>query len=339
MIRVAMLSKWHVHASDYAREAIAHPDIEIKVVWDEEPERGRQWASELGVPFEEDLNTVLSNPAIDAVIIDTPTNMHKQVMLEAAKHKKHIFSEKVLAFTTKDCDEVFSAVDENEVHLMLSLKRLTDDYYLFAEEALNKGLLGKLNLVRCRLAHTGALPLEGKPFGKLPPYFFDPELCGGGALMDLGAHPIYLTNRLAGEPRGVYARLEANLGHKVDDNSAVLVDYSSGVLGIMEAGFGSNDSFRLELHGTDGQIIIEKGSLKIKSIHINDNQWTTPTELPAKLPSAIEQWVKQISEGIEPTITREDMWRLTQINEAALVSQSEGRRVVLSDRLVFSQID
>ncbi len=329
MMNVAMLSRWHVHANDYAREAMAHPDIEIKMVWDEEPERGRQWASELGVQFEEDLSAVLSNPNIDGVIIDTPTHMHKQVMLEAAKHKKHIFSEKVLAFTTKECDEIFSAVDENKVHLMLSLKRLNDDYYLYAEKAVKGGLLGRVNLVRCRLAHTMGLPLEGKPYGKLPPYFFNPELCGGGALMDLGAHPIYLTNRFAGVPKGVYARLEATLGHKVDDNSAVLVDYSSGVLGIIEAGFSSNDSFRLELHGTDGQIIIEKGGLKIKSIHVQDGQWTTPTELPAKLPSAMEQWVKQIKDGTEPAITREDMWSLTQINEAALVSHREGRRVEL----------
>ncbi|MBY0145032.1 Gfo/Idh/MocA family protein [Neobacillus niacini] len=330
MIKVAMLSRWHVHANDYAREALANPDIEIAVVWDEEPERGRQWASELGVPFEENLSAVLSNPDIDGVIIDTPTFMHKQVMLEAAKHKKHIFSEKVLAFTTNDCDEIFSAVDENGVHLMLSLKRLNDDYYLYAEKAVKEGLLGRINSVRCRLAHGMGLPLEGKPYGKLPPYFFDPKVCGGGALMDLGAHPIYLTNRLAGKPKGVYARLESTLGHEVDDNSAVLVDYSSGVLGIIEAGFSSNDSFRLELHGTDGQIIIEKGGLKIKSIHVNDGQWFTPSELPAKLPSAMEQWVKQIQVASEPSITREDMWRLTQINEAALVSHAEGRRVELA---------
>jgi scyllo-inositol 2-dehydrogenase (NAD+) len=330
MIKVAMLSRWHVHANDYAREALANPDIEIAMVWDEEPERGRQWASELGVPFEENLSAVLSHPDIDGVIIDTPTYMHKQVMLEAAKHKKHIFSEKVLAFTTNDCDEIFSAVDENGVHLMLSLKRLNDDYYLYAEKAVKEGLLGRVNSVRCRLAHGMGLPLDGKPYGKLPPYFFDPKICGGGALMDLGAHPIYLTNRLAGEPQGVYARLESTLGHRVDDNSAVLVDYSSGVLGIIEAGFSSNDSFRLELHGTDGQIIIEKGGLKIKSIHVNDGQWTTPSELPAKLPSAMEQWVNQIKDGTKPTITREDMWRLTQINEAALVSHRESRRVELA---------
>ena len=35
MIRVAMLSFWHVHAKDYARQATEHPDTQIVAVWDE----------------------------------------------------------------------------------------------------------------------------------------------------------------------------------------------------------------------------------------------------------------------------------------------------------------
>ena len=329
MLSVAMLSKWHVHATDYAKEITDHPDLKIKIVWDEVPERGIEWASELGVPFEKDLDKILADSSIDAVVINTPTNLHKQVMVKSAKAKKHIFSEKVVAFTTEDCDEIFRAVDESDVHFMVSLKRLTDDYYIYAQEALDKGLLGKLNLVRCRLAHGGALPKEGKPYGKLPKHFFDPKQSGGGALIDLGAHPIYLTNRLAGKPKGVYARLDSTLGHTVDDNSVAVVDYSSGVLGIIEAGFVSNDSFLLELHGTEGIIMIEKGQVRIKSIYINDNQWTQPKDLPIKLPSTLDQWVKQIVEGYRPSITRDDMWRLTQINQAATLSHLKGRRIDL----------
>jgi hypothetical protein len=54
MIKVAMLSRWHVHANDYAKQAKEHPDLEISMVWDELPERGAAWAQELSVPFEAD---------------------------------------------------------------------------------------------------------------------------------------------------------------------------------------------------------------------------------------------------------------------------------------------
>jgi len=329
MLSVALLSKWHVHARDYAREAREHPEIEIRLVWDEVPERGRAWAEELGVPFEPQLEKVLADPLIDGVIITAPTSMHKEIMLQAAAHGKHIFSEKVLAFTTADCDEIFRAADEHQVHLMLALKRLCEPYYLYAQQALDQGLIGKLNLIRCRLVHAGGLPREGQPYGELPLHFYDPEQSGGGALIDLGAHPIYLVNRLAGPASGLYARLSRSIRAEVDDNSVVLLDYESGALGIIEAGFVSRNAFQLELHGTEGVLLIEKGSVRIKSRHLRGNEWAVPKELPEPLPSPMAQWVNQILRGDQPSITREDMRRLTLINQAAMRSQLEGCRVQL----------
>lgn len=139
MIRVALLSRWHVHANDYAREANEHPDIVIQAVWDEDKERGNQWAQELNVDFEENITTLLNRSDIDAVIVDTPTSMHTDVILEAAKAKKHIFSEKVLALTEEDCSLIFESVKENQVSLMLSLPRLNDPSYLYAQDALDQG--------------------------------------------------------------------------------------------------------------------------------------------------------------------------------------------------------
>ncbi len=211
--------------------------------------------------------------------------------------------------------------------LMLSLPRLNDDYYLFAQKMLDQGLLGKLTAVRCRVAHDGALPKEGQPHGWLPKHFFDMEQCGGGALIDLGAHPIYLTNRLAGPVASVSARLSHFFDYEVDDQSVVLVDYESGALGIIEAGFVSSGTFILELHGTEGVCMIEDRSVRFKSIHMNKNEWTIPEVLPVNLPTAMEQWVDQIENGTAPTITKKDMWRLTQVNEMAIRSESEGRRV------------
>ncbi len=77
----------------------------------------KHWANELGVPFEMDLEKVLSDYQIDGVIIDTPTNLHKEVIIKAIKYKKHIFSEKVLAFTTEDVDEILAAVEKNDIRL------------------------------------------------------------------------------------------------------------------------------------------------------------------------------------------------------------------------------
>lgn len=327
MINVAMLSKWHVHAEDYARQANENKNLAIKVVWDEKKDRGEKWAEKLGVPFEKDLEKVLTNPDIDAVIVDTPTNLHKEIIILAAKHKKHIFTEKVLAFTIQDCEEILSVVKENDVKLMVSLPRLTENYYLYAQEILDKGLLGRLTSIRCRLSHDGAVPVEGHPIGWLPEHFFNREECGGGALIDLGAHPIYLTNRLAGPAKAVIARLQQTLGYDVDDNAVALVEYESGALGTIETGFLSTGSpFQLELYGTEGSLLIEDNTIRLKSKQLG-REWITPEQLPEALPIAMEQWVNSIIGEKEVTITEVDIIGLTLINQAASLSHEQGRRV------------
>ena len=327
MINVALLSKWHVHADDYARQANANKHLQIKVVWDEHTERGIEWAQKLAVPFEQDLMKVLTDPEIDAVIVDTPTNLHKEIIMLAAANRKHIFTEKVLAFTVGDCEEIYKAVEKNNVRLMVSLPRLTENYYLYAQQVLDSGLLGKLTTVRCRLAHNGAVPTEGNPNGWLPKHFFNKEECGGGALIDLGAHPIYLTNRLGGPAKAVSARLQQQSGFDVDDNAAVIVEYENGALGIIETGFLSGGSpFQLELYGTEGTLLIEDSKIRIKSRKLNEG-WHTPEALPDQLPLPMEQWVNSIIGDKVPTITQTDIQGLTLINQAALRSHEQGRRV------------
>ncbi|OAS88463.1 MULTISPECIES: Gfo/Idh/MocA family protein [Metabacillus] len=331
MINVALLSKWHVHAVDYALQAEQNKNITIKAVWDENPERGKKWAQELGVRFEFDLLNVLKDAEIDAVIVDSPTNLHKEIISLAANHKKHVFTEKVLAFTNQDCEEIFSIIKENQVKLMVSLPRLTESYYLYAQDVLEKGLIGKLTSIRCRCAHNGAVSFEGNPNGWLPSHFFNKEECGGGALIDLGAHPIYLTNRLAGPVKAVTARLQQTLGYDVDDNAVVLVEYESGALGTIETSFLSNGSpFQLELYGTEGTLMIEDGKARLKS-NLLDGEWSIPNQLPKSHPMPLEQWVAAIIDNSEPTINENDIRNLTLINQAASLSNEIGQRVEISD--------
>lgn len=327
LIKVALLSRWHVHANDYANSAKENPNVSIELIWDEERERGEEWAKELNVPFEADIDKVLANPDIDAVIISTPTNLHKDIIVAAAKNKKHIFTEKVLAFNVKDCEDIYQAVEENNVKLMLSLPRLTENYYLYAQEALDSGKLGTLTTIRCRLAHNGGVGQNGAKTGWLPERFFNKEQAGGGSLMDLGAHPIYLTNRLAGPAKAVQAQLQQSKVFDVDDNAAVLVEYESGAMGIIESGFTSFGSpFQLELYGTEGVLLIEEGNVRIQSSHLNERGWQTP-ELPEALPMPMQQWTSSILEGTTPSITKEDVLALTAINEKAAQSQAEGKKI------------
>nr|WP_309299820.1 Gfo/Idh/MocA family oxidoreductase [Priestia megaterium] len=334
IIQIALLSRWHVHADDYAREAKDNKALNIQMVWDEDTARGEQWARELGVPFEADLDCVCANPSIDAVIVTTPTHRHKEILIKAAKHKKHIFTEKVLALTVKDCEAILEAVKEQGVEVMLSLPRLVEKEFLYAEKALEQGWLGKLSMIRCRLAHNGGVIYEGEDRGWLPERFFRKEQTGGGALIDLGAHPIYLMNRLAGKAEALYARLQQQESDQVDDTAVVTVEYTSGALGVIETSFLSHGSpFQLELYGTEGTLLAEEGEVKIKSMHVNENNWTLMDEPMTDKPRPLEQWLQAIKEQKQPSITKDDFIKLTLINEASVRSHQEGRRIIINKML------
>ncbi len=293
MIKVAILSFWHVHAKDYARDADEHPDTQIVAIWDEIPERGRQEAANRGVTFYESLEELLANPDIHGVIVVTPTNKHRDVMVAAANAGKHIFTEKVVATTLKETNDILATVEQNKVKLTVSLPRLNMGSTLAVQGVLEQGLLGELTLVRVRLSHNGATA------GWLPDHFFNLEQCGGGAMIDLGCHPMYLTRLFMGLPESVSAHYGYVQGTEVEDNAVTILNYKNGGKGVVEAGFvNAHSPYTIEIHGTEGSLLYGTPDNKLlvrsnKSPAFSEG-WTEITELPANRVTAFQQWVSHI---------------------------------------------
>lgn len=336
MIRVAMLSFWHVHAKDYARQAVEHPDTEIVALWDELPERGRKESEERGVRFYEDLNELLAQPDIDGVIVDTPTNIHRDVIVAAAKAGKHIFTEKVVATTIKECNEIIAAVEAAGVKLTVSLPRLNFNYTLKIQELIDQGLLGELTLVRSRLSHNGALPSERGPHGWLPPHFYNQEQCGGGAMIDLGCHPMYLARLFLGLPESVTANYGYVTGREVEDNAISVLRYPNGALAVVEAGFVNPFSpFVIEVHGTEGSLLFSThdNQLLLRSNKLGEEakkEWQVQ-ELPSERETAFHQWVGHIQNGTVATENIQLALDLTRLMEASNASARSGAAFKLSD--------
>lgn len=327
MIRVAILSFWHVHAYDYARQATEHPDTKIVAIWDEIPERGEQQALELGVPFYASLDELLLNPVVDAVIVVTPTNMHREVMVKAANAGKHIFTEKVIAPTLREVNEIIAAVNRTGVKLTVSLPRLNEKYTLAIQGILQQRLLGQVTQVRVRLSHSGAT------VGWLPAHFFNLEQCGGGALIDLGCHPMYLTRLFLGEmPILVSAQFGYVTGKEVEDNAVATLLTATGAIGIVEAGFVNAFSpFSIEIHGTEGTLLygFPDDKLLLRSNVLGEEaskEWSIQDQ-PERPTSAFQQWVSHIqnnTKAIENIALATD---LTALMEASNLSAMQGQSV------------
>ena len=326
MLKVAMLSGWHVHAKGYANKIRSFEDAEIAAVWDEEPGRGEAWAKELGVPFEADLAAACGRADVDGVVVNAPTNRHPEVMIAAAEAGKHIFTEKVMALTVAECEAIAEAVREAGVTFCISMPARCSAANQFAKQVADERLIGDLTLMRTRTAHNGASA------DWLPPHFYDPLACGGGAMMDLGAHPMYLARWICGAPKRIASTFNALTGHAVEDNAVCVIEFASGAVAVVETAFVSTHSPGcLELYGTEGALLIggPDGGVRLRSNKVESSVpgWVVPASLPQAKPEPIRQWATACLTGGDSPFTLDDGIQLTELMEAAYIAHREGRHV------------
>ncbi|TDD28270.1 Gfo/Idh/MocA family oxidoreductase [Kribbella turkmenica] len=317
-LKVAVLGFWHVHARDYARQAQAHPGTELVGVWDDDVELGQAGADEFGVPFSSDLDAVLAD--VDGVVITTPTSDHRDIMVKAANAGKHIFTEKLLAPTVAEAEEILAAADANGAKVVVSLPRLSHGYTQAVKEIIASGELGQLTYARVRLSHDGAIPRDGGD-GWLPQRFFDQKTAIGGALTDLGSHPVYLVQLFLGTtPDTVSATYRSVNGRGLEDNAVVTVGYADQAIGVIEAGFTSRNPFTIEVFGTESSLTYtEAGNV----LQVGDRQ----VPVPEHVPDPFAQWVDHITNGTRADDNLHRAVELTRLVVAANQAADEGRTI------------
>ncbi|MCE7989443.1 MAG: gfo/Idh/MocA family oxidoreductase [Caldilinea sp. CFX5] len=330
MLRIAMLGFAHVHADGYARQVVNHPEATIACVWDDDEERGRAAATKFGVPYVRDMKTVLTRDDVDAVVVNAATVQHKAVLLAAVTHKKHIFTEKALTITTSDADEVVEAVNRSGIKFMISLPSRTRPETLFFKKALDNGWLGRITMMRARIAHSAAL---GRWFKGGSLWFGDAVQAGGGALFDLGCHTADVMRWFLGEPANVIAKVQNFSGaYDIDDQTLAVIEFKNGALGILDTSWvhtaGPNP---LEIYGTEGyagysgrpgdQIQLNSNKLQPGDLPVT----MLPSKLPEPLASPLDQWISAILHNTPMNITVEDGRNLTQLLEGVYQAARQGQ--------------
>ncbi len=96
----------------------------------------------------DDYKALLAAKDIDAVIIATPDHWHAKMIIEAAKTGKHVYSEKAMTRTIDEAFAVRKAVKENNIIFQLGHQGRQTESYIKAEQAYEKGTIGKVTLVQ-----------------------------------------------------------------------------------------------------------------------------------------------------------------------------------------------
>ena len=326
-MKIAVVGAWHVHTHEYATAIQETPKSELCCLWDDNPERGQAMAQTLGVPFQPDLDAIWADSSIDGVQITTATNLHKEVLLAAAKAGKHIFTEKVLALTNEDAREIAQAVKDSGVKFTISYPHKTQPPIKAAKALVESGKLGQITYARVHNYHNGSVaPQADGSLGWLPPHFYDPVQTGGGAMMDLGAHPMYTLHWFLGEPKSIVSQFTEVTHRGVEDNAVSVIEFEGGAIGVSETGFvtGGN-GYLLEMSGTQGALLVHNGKLEY-SCPETEGKVVEMADLPAPSPLPIHAWIDACCGEGEAPNGMDEAVALTKLMVGAYQSYATGKK-------------
>jgi predicted dehydrogenase len=207
-------------------------------------------AEPYGVPGFADLEAALAATSAEAVYIATPVFLHAPQTIAALRAGRHVLCEKPMALTYTEAQTMQDAADETGRTLGIAYYRRKYPKVERARELIEAGAIGRPVFAEAT-SHDWFNPAGG-PRG----WLVDPRKSGGGPLRDIASHRIDLMNYLFGNPIRVTGHL-STLVHPiaVEDNATVLMEYESGVRGLVDVRWHSRiprDEFRIR--GTEGQI-------------------------------------------------------------------------------------
>ena len=238
-------------ASSYVIDAIrAQPGCEILSVLSSDDERGSLFAADNGIATSStDLETILSDPSVDAVYISTTNEKHHPQAMASIAAGKHVLCEKPLAMTVADAVEMVQAAEQKGVVFATNHHLRNAGSHLAIRELIADGRIGKI--LSARVFHAVGLP------ERLQGWRINDAGAGGGVIPDIVVHDAdTIRFHLAEDPEQVVAHATTSgMGKGVEDSVMSLWTMPSGAMVQTHESFTHKFSGTgIEFHGTDGSI-------------------------------------------------------------------------------------
>jgi predicted dehydrogenase len=245
-------------ADFHARAIKAMKGVKLECVFDVVGEKAENLAKKYKCRAFDNYEEFLACPDLDIVTIATPSGLHLEPVVKAAKAKKHIICEKPLEITLERIDKMIKACRQNRVTLSGIFPRRFNDATRLFKKAVDDGRLGKITMADAYIKwyRTQEYYDKGDWRGTW-------KLDGGGALMNQSIHTIDLVNYLGGGVKSVRAWADRSI-HKrieVEDIAVAMLRFKNGALGVIEGSTScySPTGHAAEVHicGSDGSIFMQ----------------------------------------------------------------------------------
>lgn len=249
VIGFGTIAQQHVQAYQKAENA------ELAAVADAQPER-LQSLAQSGVQTFTDARQMLETVEVDVVSICTPPSSHAALAELALGRGVHVFCEKPLARTAADARRMVEAAHKANRLLATAFCHRFIPAVRRLRELIACGDLGRPLLYRNQFSG----PFKGVE----STWFSDPEISGGGTLMDTTVHSVDLFRYLLGEVEEVRALTHISRDvFRVEDNGIVLVKGTNGCLGTLESSWSvAPGTLSLEVRGDGGEAFYDYETLR-----------------------------------------------------------------------------
>lgn len=180
-----------------------------------------------GIKTYHSLDELLRDDTIDAVLIATPNDSHKELAIKAMEHGKHVVCEKPAMMSVKELDEVLDVSKETGKTFMVHQNRRWDSDFLMIRDLYNQKQVGDLFQIETRVHGANGIPGDWRHM----------KVHGGGMLLDWGVHLLDQILFMVNSPiKEVSCDLSYVLGDEVDDGFIAYLTFENGVRALVEVG-------------------------------------------------------------------------------------------------------
>ena len=197
-----------------------------------------------------DIEAAVSHPEVDTVVVSLPNYLHEEAVVACIKHRKAVLCTKPLGRNLEEGLRMMKAVERAGIFNGYLEDLVYTPKFLKAHQMIEGGALGRILWVRSREAHPG-------PHSD---WFWNKDMAGGGAILDLGCHCIEIArNHIGKDIRPLEVMCWADTQVKpidAEDHAIGLVRYENGAIGQFEVSwtFRGGLDLRDEIMGSEGTI-------------------------------------------------------------------------------------
>lgn len=220
------------------------------------PSKAAVWKEKYKIPDKniynyQNFDQIANNPDIDVVYIVLPPSMHHEYTIKAANAGKHVWCEKPMAITAKECQEMIDACKKNKRSLAIGYRLHHEPNTIEYRRIVNQKLIGKVAQVNCAAGY----------YDNRTNHWKQKKEMGGGVLYDMGVYAIQGARLGAGmEPISILSAKTSTTRPEVyknglDETTVARFEFPGGVLADIKTSFGENINFL--------DITCEKGAINM----------------------------------------------------------------------------